>query len=47
MSTDYNAVAVALAYIYRIDQGELAEQPDITLPDELIFDEFGNVENLK
>ena len=41
----YNAVAVALAYIYRIDQGEPAEQPDITLPDELIFDEYGNVEN--
>ena len=41
----YNAVAVALAYIYRIDQGEPAEQPDIILPDELIFDEYGNVEN--
>ncbi len=40
----YNAVAVALAYIYRIDQGENAEKPDITIPDELIFDEFGNVE---
>ena len=41
----YNAVAVALAYIYRIDQGEPVEQPEITLPDELIFDEYGNVEN--
>ena len=40
----YNAVAVALAYIYRIDQGENAEKPDITLPDELKFDEFGNIE---
>ena len=40
----YNAVAVALAYIYRIDQGENAEIPDITIPDELTFDEFGNVE---
>ena len=40
----YNAVAVALAYIYRIDQGENAEKPDITIPDELTFDEFGNVE---
>ena len=40
----YNAVAVALAYIYRIDQGEPVEEPDITIPDELTFDEFGNVE---
>ena len=41
----YNAVAVALAYIYRIDQGETIEQPEITIPDDLTFDEFGNVEN--
>ena len=41
----YNAVAVALAYIYRIDQGESVEEPDITIPDELTFDEFGNVES--
>ncbi len=41
----YNAVAVALAYIYRIDQGQLVEEPDITIPDELTFDEFGNVKS--
>lgn len=41
----YNAVAVALAYIYRIDQGEPVEEPDITIPDELTFDESGNVES--
>jgi len=41
----YNAVAVALAYIYRIDQGEPVEEPDITIPDELTFDEFGNVDS--
>ena len=41
----YNAVAVALAYIYRIDQGEPVEEPDITIPDELTFDEFGNVKS--
>ena len=41
----YNAVAVALAYIYRIDQGEPVEEPDINIPDELTFDEFGNVES--
>ena len=40
----YNAVAVALAYIYRIDQGEPVEEPDINIPDELTFDEFGNVQ---
>ena len=40
----YNAVAVALAYIYRIEQGEPVEEPDINIPDELSFDEFGNVE---
>ena len=39
----YNAVAVALAYIYRIEQGEPVEEPDISIPDELSFDEFGNV----
>ncbi|MDA9190845.1 EscU/YscU/HrcU family type III secretion system export apparatus switch protein, partial [Alphaproteobacteria bacterium] len=39
----YNAVAVALAYIYRIDQGEPVEVPDITIPDDVSFDEFGNV----
>ena len=40
----YNAVAVALAYIYRIEQGEPVEEPDISIPDELLFDEFGNIE---
>ena len=39
----YNAVAVALAYIYRIEQGEPVEEPDISIPDELSFDEFGKV----
>ena len=39
----YNAVAVALAYIYRIEQGDTVEEPDISIPDELSFDEFGNV----
>ena len=40
----YNAVAIALAYIYRIEQGQTAEEPDITIPDDLTFDEFGNIE---
>ena len=40
----YNAVAIALAYIYRFEQGQTAEEPNITIPDELTFDEFGNIE---
>ena len=38
----YNAVAIALAYIYKIDNGEIIEKPEIEVPEELIFDEFGN-----
>ena len=37
----YNAVAVALAYIHRINRGEVLDEPAIELPDELIFDEAG------
>ncbi len=37
----YNAVAVALAYIHRINRGEVLDEPAIELPDELIFDESG------
>ena len=39
----YNAVAIALAYIYRIDKGELIDEPNIELPDELKFNENGQV----
>ncbi len=42
MSKLYNAVAIALAYIYKIDKGEDIEKPDIEIPEELIFDEYGN-----
>ncbi len=38
----YNAVAIALAYIYRLDQGESLVAPEIEIPNELQFDEFGN-----
>ena len=38
----YNAVAVALAYIYKINNGENIDQPEIEVPTDLIFDEFGN-----
>ena len=37
----YNAVAIALAYIYKINNGEKIAKPDIELPEDLIFDEFG------
>ena len=39
----YNAVAIALAYIYRIDNGETLGVPDIDLPEDLRFDENGKI----
>ena len=41
MSKLYNAVAIALAYIYKIDNGEEIEKPEIEIPEDMIFDEFG------
>ena len=38
----YSAVAIALAYIYRLDQGENITEPKIEVPSDLQFDEFGN-----
>ena len=38
----YNAVAVILAYVFRIDSGESMDMPELTLPPELQFDENGN-----
>ena len=40
----YNAVAVVLAYVFRVDKGETVEMPELTLPPELRFDENGNLE---
>ena len=40
----YNAVAVILAYVFRINNDETLEMPDLTLPPELRFDEYGNLE---
>jgi flagellar biosynthetic protein FlhB len=40
----YNAVAVVLAYVFRIDSGESMDMPELTLPPELRFDENGNPE---
>jgi len=39
----YNAVAIILAYVYRIDRGEVLAEPEISLPPELHFDENGRV----
>ena len=46
MNQLYSAVAMALAYIFKVDKGEEVEKPEIELPNELVFDEFGrnNVE---
>ena len=37
----YNAVAVILAYVFRIESGESMDMPELTLPPELRFDENG------
>ena len=39
----YNAVAVVLAYIYRVDQGDVAERPSIDVPRDLRFSEKGQL----
>ena len=39
----YQAVAVVLAYIYRVDKGEDLERPEVELPDDLQFNEHGNL----
>ena len=39
----YTAVAVALAYIYKLDNGEFVSEPDIDIPDEMRFDEYGKL----
>jgi len=37
----YNAVAVALAYVYRLDRGEDVTEPEIDVPEDLRFNENG------
>ena len=39
----YQAVAIVLAYLYRVDKGEMVEEPEIVVPDELQFTENGQV----
>ena len=41
----YTAVAIALAYIYKITNGENIEEPEIEIPDELEFNEDGTQKN--
>ena len=43
----YNAVAVALAYIYKIDKGEILDEPYIDTPEDLRFNENGQILNEK
>jgi flagellar biosynthetic protein FlhB len=39
----YNAVAVALAYVYKLDKGEDIDTPDIDVPEDLRFNENGTI----
>ncbi len=39
----YTAVAVALAYIYKIDRGEFASEPEIIIPEDMQFNEQGEL----
>ena len=43
----YSAVAVALAYIYKIDKGELVDEPQIDIPEDLRFNENGKAMKYK
>ena len=38
----YTAVAIALAYIYKVNKGESFEEPNIELPEDLEFNEDGS-----
>jgi len=40
----FTAVATILAYVHRIDRGEIVEQPEVEIPDDLRFDEFGKMD---
>ena len=37
----YQAVAVVLAYLYRVDKGEALAEPDVEIPEEMKFSENG------
>ena len=37
----YQAVAVVLAYLHRVDKGEALAEPEVEIPEELLFTENG------
>ena len=39
----YNAVAVVLAYLYRLEKGETLQLPDVDVPEDMQFNEFGKL----
>jgi len=39
----YNAVAVVLAYLYRLEKGEVLQLPDVDVPEDMQFNEFGKL----
>ena len=39
----YNAVAIALTYVYKLDRGEDIDAPDIDVPVDLRFNENGTI----
>ena len=39
----YNAVAVVLAYLYRLEKGEALQLPDVDVPEDMQFNEFGKL----
>lgn len=41
----FGAVAAILAHVYRLDRGEYEDMPEVDLPDELYFNEFGRPMN--
>lgn len=41
----YTAVAIALAYIYKLNNGDNLEEPEINIPEELVFNEDGSQKN--
>ena len=38
-----NAVAVVLAYLYRLEKGEALQLPDVDVPEDMQFNEFGKL----
>ena len=39
----YNAVAVVLAYLYRLEKGEALQSPDVDVPEDMHVNEFGKL----